>query len=640
MQGLGRHNELSSWPCAAAWVLVVAVGMAWGQGPPRPGTAQPKPAAPEPVSEPEPAPAPTAPPFPADRPPATHIPLDEGGFTGPDSPAAIDPAAAGQLIARPTIALPDRWRIGWPRWDRYGRTAQLEPPIFMNVDSGDIPYTLGHPLNPYDRNLFKGDYPLIHGSAGDDIFINATLVSDTFYNARKLPTPSGVSAGDADKFDFFGDGLQQFVSQTALLTIDLFQGMTSFRPVDWLVRVTPVFNYNYLQLEENNATSIDTRKGDSRDDEILTLQEAFFEYHLGDTSPWFDIAAVRLGRQLFVSDFRGFVFNDVTDGVRLFGNTASNRVQYNLAFFNQTEKDTNSELAEMAWRDQQVLVANTYIQDFIWLGYTTQFSFHWNHDQSDEEYDDNGFLVIPDLAGSSTLRDLDAYYLGWAGDGHIGRLNVNHAFYYVFGQDDANPIAGRGVDISAYMGALELSVDIDWFRPKVHFLYASGDRDPTDDTATGFDSILDNPFFAGGSSSFYQSQALRLLGANLVSGRSFYNDLASPKAEGVSNFVNPGTILIGSGFDAELTPKLRTSVNANALWFAQTEALELFLNQNDIDQYIGSEVNLAVQYRPLLNNNVILTVGGSLFFPGQGFKDTFDTSETLWQVFTGITLTY
>ena len=158
--------------------------------------------------------------------------------------------------------------------------------------------------------------------------------------------------------------------------------------------------------------------------------------------------------------------------------------------------------------------------------------------------------------------------------------------------------------------------------------------------ARGFDGIFDNPFFAGGTSSFYQSQALRIFGVNLVSARSFFNDLAPSKAEGVANHVNPGTILLGTGFDAEITPKLRASFNANGIWFTDTETLELFLNQNRVAKHVGFEVNLSAQYRPLLNNNVILTAGGSLFFPGAGFEDIFDTDETLWQVFTGITLTY
>lgn len=561
------------------------------------------------------------------------VPLSQLGFAG-DGPVDTS-LRVPNLIRRQTVALPDRWRIGWPTWDRYGRMSGTDP-IFMNNTVGDSPYTLGHPLNPYDRSVVKGDYPILD----DDIFLNATLISDTLYNFRRLPTPSGVSARSSGAFNFFGDGKQHFVSQTELLSIDVFRGNTAFRPVDWLFRIAPAFNFNSLDLREKNIVNIDVTRDDERTDEFTTIQEGFFEYHLGDLSPMFDVAAVRAGRQLFVSDFRGFIFNDVSDGVRILGNLDSNRIQYNLAFFNQNDKDTNSELSELDWRDQQVLIANIYIQDFIWKGYTTQFSFHWNHDQSDEEFDNNGFLVIPELSGDVRSRDIDAYYLGWSGDGHIGRLNVNHAFYHVIGKDEHNNLAGHEVDLRAFFAASEFSIDMDWFRPKLSFLYASGDDDPVDNKGEGFDGIFDNPFFAGGPSSFYQSQTFRLFGVALHSTRSFYNDLAGTKAEGQANYVNPGTILLGGGFDAELTPKLRSSFNANSIWFAQTETLELFLNQRGIDSHVGFEVDLSFQYRPLLNNNVILTVGGSIFYPGDGYEDIYEGDTALYQVFTGVTLTY
>lgn len=626
-----------------AW-LVAALVLAWMTpaiaGPPRrgPGAAVAPPpaetAAPEDDAEAEPADddeSTITPQTPAELPwlDSPTQPLGHAGASRYDIPAAPS------RIERTTYAVPDRWRIGWPRWDRYARQAPNDD-IYMNASGGDSPYTLGHPLNPYDRNLLKGDYPVY----GDDLFINVTAISDTFATYRKLPTPSGPSASNSGAFDFFGDGEQLFVNQNFFLTIDVFKGYTAFRPVDWLFRITPAYNINYLELQEKNNTNVNVTKSEDRHDDHFSLQETFFEYHLGDTSHDFDIAAVRIGRQLFVSDFRGFIFNDVSDGVRLFGNMASNRVQYNLAFFNQNDKDTNSELNELDWKDQQILIANLYIQDFLTYGYTTQFSFHWNHDQADREFDENGFLVIPSLSGTPVPHNIDAYYLGWAGDGHVGRVNVNHAAYYVFGKDDFNPIAGRPVDISAFLGALELSLDLDWFRPKVSFLYASGDSDPTDDKATGFDGILDNPFFAGGPSSFYQSSAVRLFGVNMTSAKSFYNDLAGNKAEGQANYVNPGTILLGAGFDAEITPKLRASFNANSLWFAETESMELFLNQPDIDPHLGHEINLSAQYRPLLNNNVIFTVGGSVFYPGDGFEDIFGSDETLYQAFTALTLTY
>lgn len=549
---------------------------------------------------------------------------------------ATQPVTVSRSLNGSAIPHPDRWRMGWPRWDRYGRQTGSDP-LLMNASGGDSPYTQGDALNPYDRNVLKGDYPI---NRAGNLFFSASAISDTFFNYRRLPTPSGVSAADSSQFDAFGDGKQLFISQTFLLSFELFQGYTAYRPPDWLIRVTPAFNVNHLELQEDNGVNIDVRDGDRRDDAFATLQEAFLDYHLGDLSPNFDVATLRAGRQFFISDFRGFVFSDVTDGLRVFGNAESNRLQYNLAFFNQSDKDTNSELTELKWREQQVLIANATWQDFIWHGYNTQVSFHWNHDQSDTEFDSNGFPVIPELAGTPLPHNIDAYYLGWTGDGHIGRLNIDHAFYYVTGRDDGNPIAGRGVDIGAYMGAVELSVDVDWLRPKFSVLYASGDGDPTDGRAGGFDGIVDNPTFAGGPSSFYQSQALRLLGVNLTSAKSFYNDLTSTKGEGQSNYVNPGTILVGGGLDVEVTPKLRASVNVNSIWMADTASVELLLNQQHVDTHLGCEADMVWQYRPFLNNNVILSVGGSLFFPGQGFTDIYETRTMLYQVFTGITLTY
>jgi len=162
----------------------------------------------------------------------------------PETPLADEPAPYGQTlgfgadtplrapvrVALPQVAVPDRWRLGWQPWDRYGRRWGYDD-VFLNAVGGDVPFTEGHPLNPYDRNALKGDYPVI----GDDIFMNVVAISDTFGLARELPTPSGVSADDAGAFDFFGDGRQNFFAQTFILNVDLFKGYTSFRPVDWLV---------------------------------------------------------------------------------------------------------------------------------------------------------------------------------------------------------------------------------------------------------------------------------------------------------------------------------------------------------------------------------------------------------------------
>src|SRR5262249_4802310 len=189
---------------------------------------------------------------------------------------------------------------------------------------------------------------------------------------------------------------------------------------------------------------------------------------------------------------------------------------------------------------------------------------------------------------------LDVVYLGWAGDGHIGRVNVNHAFYWALGHDSLNPIANTPQEISAQMAALELSYDRDWIRFRMSFFWASGDANPNNSHATGFDAIFDNPNFAGGEFSYWQRQAIPLLGVNLTNRGSLLPNLRSSKIEGQSNFVNPGLYLGNVGMDFDITPKLRAIVNANFLWFDNTAVLRQFVYQSNIAQSIGTDVSLGV----------------------------------------------
>src|SRR6185436_6466855 len=120
------------------------------------------------------------------------------------------------------------------------------------------------------------------------------------------------------------------------------------------------------------------RRGTERTNGHVALQELFYERKLRDLSKNYDFVSVRAGVQPFSSDFRGFIFSDTNLGARLFGNYASNRYQYNLAVFDRLEKDTNSGLNIFhERRDQQVGIANVYMQDFLRKGYTQEFSLHF-----------------------------------------------------------------------------------------------------------------------------------------------------------------------------------------------------------------------------------------------------------------------
>jgi len=498
--------------------------------------------------------------------------------------------------------------------------------------------------DPYNQNVLKGDYPIF----GQNFFFSFTGTSDSLFEARYLPTPQGTSRQTpGGPGGFFGNGRQLFFNQNFITTFELFQGSTAFRPRDLDVRVTPVFNINYLDAQERGVVNIDPRKGTTRLDGYVGMQELFVEKKLADVSRNFDFVSVRLGIQGFTSDFRGFIFSDNEPGARLFGTFDNNRYQWNVAYFNFLEKDTNSMLNSYRTRHRQVIVANAYKQDFIWLGYTAQLSFHANFDQAGTgdpggfKYDTNGFLVRPARLGSVRPHDQNSYYLGWTGEGHIGRVNVSHAFYQVLGHDDFDPLAGRAVNINAQMAALELSYDIDWLRPKLSVFYGSGDKDPTNGTATGFDSILDNVNFAGAGFSFFNRQGIPLTqtGVFLTNRFSLQTDLRSSKIQGMAEYNNPGLFLINGGIDAELTPKLKAVLNFNYLWFVQTQPLEVALHQPNIRHAIGLDSGLGLIYRPFLNNNALVSLGFAGFTPGGGFKDV-QVTETLYSAFLSATLTF
>lgn len=577
-------------------------------------------------------PIPTPDAFPPDRPPPLNrpigpVPLRPGLETplpevlGP--PPILPPLGfAGKSGVAPTarpdrdyIPMEDRWRLGFPAWDRYQFTPEYP---YTN----DYPYQLGHWWDPFNQNVLKGDYPII----GQHTFLNITGTVRAIGELRDLPTATTPFESTARPFqeEFFGRPDQGFYTQYMLLSFDLFHGDAAFKPVDWRVKLTPALNINYLGSEEFAVVSPDVTHGRIRSRDWFTLEEYFVEQKLLDLSPEYDFMSVRVGSQFFTSDFRGFIFSDTNRAIRLFGTRDGNRDQFNLVYFRQAEKDTNSGLNTMEDRRQNVWIANYYHQDFIWPGYTIQGSVHFDDDQPSVMYDDNKFLVRPDPDGVFQRHRVDAVYMGFTGDGHIDRYNITHAFYWAVGHDTLNPIANRPQEINAQMAAVELSYDRDWVRFRTSYFFASGDNNPNNSHATGFDTIFDNPQFAGGEFSFWQRQNIPLFGVNLTQRNSLVADLRSSKIQGQANFVNPGLQLFNFGMDMDLTPRLRMINNANLLFFDKTAVLETFLFDGHIDREIGVDLSTGFEYRPFLSNNVIYTVGAAGLLPGRGFKQVYN----------------
>jgi carboxypeptidase family protein len=542
------------------------------------------------------------------------------------------------------VPVTDRWRLPFPTWQRY--PADLE---------GEYPFIPNRGLNPYEQNVLKGDLPVI----GNNTFIILTAIAEFPFEFRTTPTPPGVSTNEPDGEQFFGQEEQYATLPTGIFSFEMFHGSTTFKPRDWAFRITPVYNLNYVNTKERNGLNISPAEGPTRRRTDFAIQEAFGEVKLFDVGANYDFVSFRGGIQPFTSDFRGFLFRDTNLGARFFGNWGRNRNQWNVAWFNQLEKETNSELnltgtssekGNFKWqrRDQQVFIANYFRQDFLTLGYTISPSFHANLDKAffeDPEealfFDANGFLVRPSPIGLIRPHEVKAYYVGFAGDGHWGRINVTHQFYQAFGKDEFNGISGQPVDINAQFAAAEFSIDKDWWRPRVSVTWASGDSDPDDDEGKGFDTILDNPNFSGGQFSFWQRQGLRLFQTFIgIKGRnSLVPSLRSSKTEGQANFVNPGVLLVNAGWDADLTPKLRISTNANWVRLDKTEVIQRLLFQGEIDKNVGIDASVGLQWRPLLVDNLVVTGGISVFKPSSGFKQILKNG-TFYSPFLVATLTY
>src|SRR5882672_8404477 len=155
----------------------------------------------------------------------------------------------------------DRWRVGFPEYDRYGDRA---------ARGRDIPFKRGRWWDPYNQSVLKGDYPV----RGNQLFMILSAVSTTTLEQRRAPTPSGVSSDEPVSGEFFGQPEQLAASETVQLSFELFHGDTTFKPRDWAIKISPTFSIpNYLNARENGVVNIDVRRGANRTDTQVSFEE-------------------------------------------------------------------------------------------------------------------------------------------------------------------------------------------------------------------------------------------------------------------------------------------------------------------------------------------------------------------------------
>ena len=581
-----------------------------------------------------------------------------------DNPGAVR-APPPEAFPVDQIPIPDRWRlietlgVAKERWF---------DPYHQNTYKGDRPICIPTAEDQERRRKLREDAeaegkeppygsapcatPKFLGLKGNDWFFVVNAISDTVIEPRTFPIPVGVQTTERPgSIDVFGKNRSLVLSQTFIAGLALLKGQTAYKPPDVEYRVTLALNVNHVDVPERRVLFVEPSKKSHRTDHFLGVQEAFFDYHIRNTSDRYDFDSLRLGIQPFQADFRGFLFNDNQLGLRFFGTRDNNRVQYNLGAFWRLEKDTNSGLNSVVQkpRDDFVFYANVYRQDLFIPSLTSQFTvvYNMNREKGDIEIDDNGFPVRPALLGTLRGRAYDVVYLGYNADGRIGRFNLTAALYGALGEDRNSFFTDRKADIRAFMGAAELSYDKDWMRFRLSGLYASGDGDPYDNTETGFDAIFENPVFAGADTSYWIRQTIPFAGGGRVisiNGRNgILNSLRSSKEQGQSNFNNPGTMLIGAGADFDLTPEFRLSVNGNHLWFENTATLETLRNEGSIPKDIGWDLSASTIWRPKATQNIVARLSAAALLPGQGFRDLFDNQNgdrNYYSVLANVVLSY
>ncbi len=517
---------------------------------------------------------------------------------------------------------------------------------FIPVEDRWRQFYVGKWYDPYNQNVLKADIP-IFGSPGHEWFFETAITSDTLFERRRLALPVGfASTSRPGSLDVFGDGDQFVASQNIFTSFALIQGATAFKPPEYELRIAPAFNFNHVNGNETGTLFADPMRGEERSDEHVSFQELFADIHLANISERYDFISTRIGIQKFISDFRGFIFSDEAPGIRFFGNYDNNKYQFNLAYFSRLNKDTNSGLNTLfEQRYEDVVVFNLYRQDLLTLGHQVAANIVYRGDSAgdhEDHYDNNGFLVRPAAVGDRRDKNIYSTYMGLTGDGHFDRINSTTALYYVMGSESHNPIAGQETDISAGMAAQEFSYDQDWLRYRISVMWASGDSNPGNSKATGFDGIFENPNFAGGNLGYFQREGLPFIaggGVNLMGPMSFYPNLGPGKAEGQSNFVNPGLRLYNIGLDVEVTQKVKLINNLSYLQFDQPESLQQLRHDSAIDNEIGLDLSTGIIYRPFLNNNVQIKAGTGFLIPSDGLKRIYG-DDTLYHAFTNLILVY
>ena len=346
--------------------------------------------------------------------------------------------------------------VGYPAWDRYGKGHPL-------VD--DYPYMPGRLVRPVTtRTYSRATYPII----GQHTFLDVTAGPSRF-EFRQIPTATTPFESTARPGqNFFGRPNSIFTHDFFLSAFDLFHGDAAFKPVDWRIKLTPIFNVNNLLVQELAIVSPNVSR-DGREPASSGRSRRRSSRRSWPTSgPTTTSSRSGSAPSRSTSDFRGFLFDDINRGGPALRHANANRDQFNLVYFRQWEKDTNSGLNTFNDRGQNSSSPTTTARTSSFPGYTAG-SLNYDNDPASFKFDKNRFLVRPDPVGRVPAAHSRRGLPRLGGDGHIGRFNITHQFYWALGYDSLNPLANQAADDQRPDGRIERSYDRDWVRFRASF---------------------------------------------------------------------------------------------------------------------------------------------------------------------------
>ncbi len=386
----------------------------------------------------------------------------------------------------------------------------------------------------------------------------------------------------------------------------------------------------HLLLDRGNNTLDQNfyRREDDAEEADLSLEES-----------WLQVAVrknlnIKVGLQNYKSDIIGSIYSDTDLGLRLTG--AFKGVDWSIYGANRVENDLLSDFNQISdFRDQQIYIGHLQFK----VGETIfKPSVHLNMD--DEGDHKRG------RAGRD--EDVEAMYLGLTTYGPIGPVTVLTGLYGVFGNQDNVSLVGaiplRDQSIKAFLGYLDISYPMmdGKISPHIGALFASGDDDPFDGNAEGFDAISDDVNVWGAKGAIIDDRiSLGALGGRTV----IRHDSPFPAlrdTDANSNYINPGLIAANIGFNTKPFEKFSLDANVTFLWWEETEVLEAILaglgTPTSIGHSVGAEFNAEAIYQ--LTDQIRINASGAIFKPHQDMMRIYGDNDLAINAVAGIQFSF